>query len=390
MAKVTTALFGDIALLPFQIRQPMRHTLAWVTDLFESQNGTEGAIQLRQTPKESYSVTIPEKADTKQRGFNTQYGALHRRWGMPVWQEQQYIGNVAAGFSTLDCETENYDFRPGSLALLISAVNPADNFQVLEVSTVNDGVLLLSNVTTEISRAYLLPLRVGRITSQASRKANGTDVVTDLTFESDEEYLLTPEAPEQFLDEDIYFTPPIMDGGTINFDVITRVDTVDYDIGPVTTRAPWLHNRVGRPQNVVCSTLEEVIAFKLWLFRRAGKYRRYWEPSFEHDFRVMATGAVNSTLLVGREGMTDWGTSRTHIAIELDDGTWSANTVTFTNVTPITSQINLGTSLGGIDASRLRRISWLGLRRLNADMIEMNWVGSGVMKAGVATIEVAP
>lgn len=386
MPKVTTAQFGDVAILPFQVVPPVRQSFKWVTDVFESQNGTESVLQLRETPRESFSLTMPEKAATKARGFIAQYGAIAGAWALPIWHEQQYVGFVADGNSTLVCDTSSHDFRDASLALLIK---DADTFQILEIDSVGDDILNLSNETVEMQRAYVMPLRVGRIVGSFERQSSGYDVVTDFAFETSETLLLTPDAPTQFLGDDIYFMPPMMDGQRMSFTVSRRIDVSDYEIGPVSTRSPWLNSRVARPHSVVCVTLAETLAFKNWLFRRAGKFRRYWEPSFEHDMRLASVGAINSTILVKRDDFTVW--PRLHVAFELDDGTWLARVISnFEDIDPTTTQVNLAVSLGGVDASRIRRISWLGLKRLDADLVELNWIGNGVMKSSIATVELQP
>lgn len=388
MAKVSTTFYDDIALLPLQPETPLRESLEWKTDLMESYNGTEQALQLRGSPRQKFTFKFTEQAWTKNLGFNVEYGAIQERWGIPLWMEAQYLGTVSAAITALPCTVDVYDFRDSSLALLWQSPT---QWQVIEITTVGAGVLNLDTATNAFTRAWLMPLRVGRTSGQLQRNSNGHNVQLTANFEIEDNLALSSSAPTQYLSQDIYFEPPIMDGDRMLYGIETRTDVVDYELGIVARRTPWQYNRVNRPFNVICEGATEVRAFREWLMRRAGKYRRFWEPSFENDFRKQSTGTVNSTILVGRDGLDDWAPQRSHIAVELDDGSWLARALT--SITPTSStqaQLNLSTSLGGIAASRIRRISWLGLKRLDTDLVEMNWVGGGIMQAAVTVAEIQP
>lgn len=388
MAKVTTTLAGDLALLPLQPKAPVKEVLEWLTDVQTSRNGTEMRLELRVYPRQTFSYTVPEQAWQKNAGFNVQFGALSEDWAVPIWTESQYIGAVSVA-DTLNCVTDVYDFRDTSLALLWQA---PDKWQVIEIVTVGDGVLNLLEDTEVFTGAYLMPLRIGHVVNAIGRRATGHNVETQVIFEIDDNTAFQIELPDQFLDDDLYFTVPLLDGDKLDYDLQTRIDTVDFELGLIARRAPWKYNRVVRAFNVLCETPQEVRNFKGWLMRRAGRYRQFWEPSFENDFQKQSTGTVNSAILVAKDGIFDWDqiADRAHIGIELDNG-WEVRTVTsITNVGAQQVQLNLDTSLGGVNATRIKRISWLGLKRLNSDQCEMNWIGNGVMQATVPVIEIAP
>lgn len=388
MAKVTTITHGDLAFLPLQPAAPIAETLEWLSDVFQSQNGTESVLQLRDAPRQSFSYTIPEQAWQKEAGLNVEYGALSSLWGIPIWTEAQFLGAVAPT-STLAATVDVYDFRDASLCFLWQDEN---TYQVLDIATVGAGVLNLSEPTNAYTGAWLMPMRVGRVTGSISRKNKSDNMMTSVAFRCEDNATIPDaSAPTQYLGDDIYFDNPLDAGSGVDRVVNTRIDLIDYSLGIVSQRAPWLNNRIDYQRNVLCSSPEEVREFKQWLQRRAGKVKRFWEPSFDNDLRKQSTGTVNSTFLVARDNLTDWSAlPRKNVAFELDDGSWLASGVTsITIVSGTQVQLNLGTALA-VPASRIRRVSWLGLKRLNTDRVELSWGPGGIMQANMMVTELNP
>lgn len=389
MPKVTTAHFTNLAFLPLQPAQPVAETLEWLSDLMQSHNGTEEILQLRSAPRQTFSYTIPEQAWQKVVGFNTEYQALTKQWGVPVWTEAQFVGAIANGTTALTVPTNVYSFRSVGLVFIWQ---DDSHFQVLEIDTVSDGSLALHTATNGYTGAYVMPMRVGHVAGPIQRRSNGDNVQTTVNFEIDDGFDVgSGSAPTQFLGDDIYFDLPLFENGSVNYSINSRVDLVDYALGPIARRPVWLHNRVDYQRNVLCATAAEVRAYKQWLVRRAGKFKRFWEPSFENDLRKQSTGTVNTTFLFASDNITDWSAlPRNHVAFELDDGTWLARTVSsITTVSGTQSQLNLDTTLA-VPASRIRRVSWLGLKRLNADRVDLNWIGGGVMQSHTMVTELQP
>lgn len=391
MAKITTVTAGDIAVLPLQPAAPVTETLAWVSDLMQSINGSEEVLQLQSAARQTYQYTFPEISTQKEMGLNVQYAAISKVWGVPLWTEAQYIGAISNGSATVTCEVDVFDFRDASLLFIWQ---DDSHYQVLDIATVGSGILNLhSGQTTNLyTGAWVMPMRVGHIAGQIQRKSNGYNVQTAITFQVDDIIPLdTGDDPTQFLSNDLYLDNPLMGDDGVTFAVNTRIDTIDYGLGPIAYRFPWTNNRIDYSRQVLCSSAAEVRTFKQWLARRAGKSRKFWEPSFENDLRKQSTGNVTTTFLVARDSLTDWtALPRTHVAFELDDGSWLVRTITsITTISGTQVQLNLDSTLA-VPASRIYRVSWLGLKRLDTDRIELQWVGAGVMQSNMQVTEVQP
>lgn len=386
MAKIITSLFGSLAMSPLQVEVPMVETIEFKTDVIISHNGTEQTLKLRSNPRHKLRCSTPEQIKTKPQAFIAQYGALDQQWAAPVWSEAQRLGIVASGVTALACTTDNYDFRASSLALLYESNT---KYQVIEISTVGSGVLNLLAATQAFTNPWLMPIRRAYIEGEVSRKTNGLVATSEVTY-SIEDLITLPEiVPVQFKSDDIYFEPTLTDDGFRSTEIKTRVDIHDEDLGIVNRRYPWTHNRVIRSNQFLLTTPQEMRSFKSWIMRRAGKFRRYWEPSFENDLRIKSTGTLTSTIVIEADGIADWGTIlRPNIALELSSGTWLTRTVTGVTI-GANATLTLDSPLN-IDASLIKRTCFLGLHRLDSDSFEINWIGNNVAKCSIRSIEIQP
>lgn len=391
MAKVTTVTAGDLAFLPLQPNAPVTETLDWVSDLMQSQNGTEDVLQLQAAARQGFQYTFPEQMTQKAMGFNVQYQTLSKLWGIPVWTEATYVGAISNASTTLAVDTTVADYRPASLVFIWQ---DDSHYQVLDIDTLDDTTLnLLSGQTTNAyTGAYVMPMRVGRVVNTIQRKDNNGVSMTQILFRCDDNVALDAgSTPTQFLGDDLYTDNPLMGDDGVTMSVNTRTDLLDYGMGPVAQRTPWLQNRVDYTRSVLCASPTEVRAFKQWLARRTGKVRRFWEPSFVNDLRKQQTGSVTTTFLVARDALIDWeALPRSHVAFELDDGSWLVRTLTsITSISGTQVQLNFATSLA-VSAARIYRVSWLGLKRLDTDHFELQWIGNGVMQCAMQVTEIAP
>lgn len=386
MAKITTSLFGELAFLPYQAEAPVKETLEFLTDLLTSFNGSEQRFSMRTKPRQSFEYTIPLQAWQTAAAFNTEYAAIAKRWAVPIWTEAQFIGDVAAHATEINCNTSLYDLRASSLALLYSS---PDVWQIVEISTTTSTKINVANDLSGITGAWLLPVRLGWIVGSVDKPTNGHNGKSYVTFEIDDNLEITPAAPTQHLSNDIYYDVPLRGEDNVSKFVQRRVDIVDYSLGPVVRRSPWLNSRYGTPYRSLLNGASEVRSYKNFLYRRSGKYRSFWMPSFENNFRLVSTGNINSTIVVESDSLNDWSL-RTNIAIQATDGNWYPRVVSNpVQVVGNRLQLTLSSPLN-VNASNIARISFLGLYRFDADKIELRWIGNGIVETEVSILEITP
>lgn len=386
MPAVPTTLKGTIALLPLPAEAPLRESLEWKTDVMIANSSAEQRLSVRNHPRQAFRMTVPANAGRTRLALNTLYGALRQRWGIPVWTEAQLIGAVSSGATTLAATVDIYDFRASSLALLYQSPT---QFQVLEIDTVGSGVLNLLAETQAFTNAWLMPLRVGRLAEAVDRKTNGYTNSIDLSWDVDDNLGWTPAAPAQFLGNDIYYDAPIIGSDTLSDSIDQRADIADYELGLVASKTPWARPQIARPHRSVLENAAAVRAYRNWLHRRRGKFRAFWLPTFEADLRVLSTGTLGSTIIISNDDYQTWSRRR-HIAVETAAGVWLPRTITDSSFIDATQvQLTLDSTLN-VAATQVARVSYLGLKRLNTDRVELNWRGGGVVESSVTTLELTP
>jgi len=387
----TTYFFAEAEVLPpvFPLwpRAPMSEILEWLTDVIIAEDSTEDRAQMRLTPRQSLDMSFYVPPLYQQALKNLIWSNRARQWLVPFWPHVQHLGEVEAGEWSLTVPTNFVDFRASGLALIWQA---PDAFQIVGVDQVpNATTITLNQPTQGYSDAYVMPLRRGFMPNDPVRRFDGRKVSVQTTFVIEENRQLTVSAPTQYQGNDIYFDVGLLDGDGLDESMTTSFDLLDEALGRVAYSTPWPHNRPRRPHKMLGDGLEEGWAIRRWLHRRAGRLRAFWQPSFEADLIPVSTGALTTTLNVRSDGYLLHAADRTHIAIETPSG-WLAREITAAGpVSDDVVELTLNASLA-IDASVIGRVSWLGLWRMDADRVEINWIGGQVCSATVPVLELQP
>lgn len=367
--------------------EKVRERLEWLTDVMESYNSTEDRLQVRASPRQSFTYDLPVSQTEYARAFNRMLGNKPKQWFVPVWTEAQQLGAVAAGAFSLSADTTLRDIREQSHVLLWESPR---KWQLLGTAGITDTTVAVTSATVAFDNAWLMPVRLGHITGNVNRQTNAHVAVWAVSWDIDDNVTLVDDEPTQFLGDDIHFLEGLLSGDAITDNVIQRVEVTDFDLGTITYRSPWDNARVSRPFRVVLDGPEEVWAHRLWLHRRAGRYRRFWSPSLDADLRLRSTGTIVSAIVVDTDDYDAYATARTHIALQTSDGTWYARTIT--DVLALDSertQLTLDSAIN-VAATDVLRVSYLGLKRLETDKVDFNWLGGGACEINVRLLEIAP
>ena len=385
MPKITTTLFGDLALITNVAQVPIVETLSFLTDSIEHEDGTEQFIQLRSKARQEFQYDLIVNASNDADAFNTIWGAIRQKWAIPVWAEAQSVGNIADGLSFINCNTSLYDLRDASLAMLFDGCR---NFQILEITTVTGSGINLSTVTEHFSNAMLIPVRVGLVKGNVSKPTNGFNGKVSINYAVEDTKVFTPSAPAQYLSNDIYLDTPIPDGEFTEPSIYKRQDIIDFELGKFEQRSTWLISKVSKNFRSVMFSREEITAFKSFFNRRIGKFRPFWMPSFENNIRILNTGNVVSLLLCNIDSYIPYTTGRIHVAIQAD-GLWYIRVLS--SPTPLdstTMQLTLSSALN-IPAKSISRVCYLGLYRLNTDTAEINYSSPKMAECSLNIVEIA-
>lgn len=388
MSKITTTLYGDLALLPLEASIVSREVLEWKTDLFISNDGTESREKLRANARRKIFYRFFENFINKIPSLITEYGAYDQLWAVPLWMERQYIGSTSLGSTILPCVTDIYDFRDSSLALLYESIN---KWQVIEIDTVGATQLNLTSLLELFSSAYLFPIRVGTIKDNIVRSSSGWDTKSELGFDLIDVLDPTESVPGQYLSNDYYTDELFKSGSRYNSNIKNNTQIIDFGLGQIDKVFPWTNNRITKPFYNMFETQQNIFDFRRRLTRHSGRYRLYWEPTFEVDLINQSVGLVEDILLISSDGFLDWTKQREHLAIFDTSGTWFLREIISTNqVSASIVSLTLDSNLN-IQSNTIDTISFLGLQRYATDHIELKWnKGASVMETTVSIIEVSP
>ncbi len=374
------------AFLPLQPEAPVNEELAWFTDVIVSKDGSEERLQISQYPRQKLTYNYPAIARKKADALNIVWGALPDRWLVPIWPQAKRYGAISAGLTTL--ANVNLDSELRAPGLMLIWQNDSQ-WQIVGFDSFSGDDALLNTLTQAFTNAWIMPLRFGFIDENATRKFFGYDAAFDLTFRILDNKQLTPAAPTQYLGNDIYTEPTLMQGSSLSDDIISNLDVFDPGVGPVAFYSNWLYSKTAKTYRVVCEGLAETWELREFLHRRAGRLRPFWQPTFENDLVLQNTGTIANTLLIQKDNFLRYATARENIAVEAA-GVWYPRAITLiTEVDADTVQLTLSGALN-VAASSVSRVSWLGLRRLNADRVEIRYIGGGVAEVSFRTLEISP
>lgn len=377
---LTPANYGEVVLLTSPALVGATESIGFKTDVFESKNGTETRIPLkdkaRQTLTFSSIVVLAEIA----KHFNTQWGGIRKNWAVPLFQESQFVGDVSADF--VMCRTDIYSFYEGSLALLKN-----DTEQILiEIETVEADRLLLTN-SVNITNAKLYPVRLCFVNGDISRQISGVHAQSSIEFIVIDEPEILETEPIQFLGHDLYFFCLTYSGSEMNATLSQQQNIIDNEVGVIFQNSDWDFARYSKQYRAIIKGADELYAYRQFLFRRRGKYRPFWLPTYESNMRCKSTGLISSVMLIEADQYKQLADNRKHIAIK-SNSTWTAHTITAsTLVSASTVQITLSPALNK-DAQSIQRISYLGLHRLDADSVDLYYQGAGIVEASVPILEI--
>ncbi|AFN39643.1 tail assembly protein [Pseudomonas phage MP1412] len=385
-----TVLGSRIVALPYIFEAPAKEVLEWKTDVLTTNDGSEQRVRLRKKPRQSFNVTYPIPYREMARAENLVYGWLTRRWAVALWSEAQQVGTLLAGTTVINIDTTASDYRDGALIMIWESNRKS---ATADVGIVSAGTLTLNRPLAEtFNNPWIVPVRLGRIVGNVSRATSGYNGSLEMTYEfSDNIDLDPPAAPTQFLGYDVYFDEALKNGEALTDSLQARVDVVDYGTAAgASFYSPWTYTRIGRPYKFLLQGLQDIWNFRKFLHRRAGRLRPFWVPTFENNMRVAQTGELTQSIEVYADDYREFAPERTHIGILLDDGTWLLRTINAATASGTdTAVIGLDAPIN-INASRIRQISFLGLKRLDADRVELQWNSNRVLECTVRMMEIQP
>lgn len=367
--KVTSTKYGQLAIISYPAEGQFTLPLEWYTDVIQAYDSTESRFSLRTKPRIELSYTISTSPSKFQETWNTIYANLRGNWAVPIWCSTQVVSNILSTDTVIQCNTLHYQFND-EMALLWADESNWAFINITSQSKAVTGSINCSQIGKSFTSAYLIPVIKGRIKGDVSDKTSGFESVFTIPYVLDNDLGITDTAPAQYLGYDIYTTlATVKDSTMVKFNQSQHIS--DSIIGIQEFYTNWIKPQLHRNILAIIKSPLEMYNWLLFLYRRQGKYRPFWLPTFENNLIVKSTGTITSAIQVQADSFITDNVLRNYIAIETDTG-WTP--VAISNPTVIDSttiQLNL-TPIVSIPAANIKRISYLGLCRLDDDMAYIN------------------
>lgn len=392
MTQIVTTNFGTLEILPFQPSLPLVETLEHLTDVMLAVDGSEVRVPLRNLPRAKYDYKFPVKLLETPAIYNMFYSKLRGKFAIPIWS--QAVGTLDAitigGSSVvLNTEVEYFDYYSGGMAFIYLSNDNWEFVEIASIDTATNTLTTLNPMTKNWSSgAYVMPLRVGYVEDKVSRVTNGFSSIYNLSFEVIDNTVVAPIVPTQYKTFDVYTTEGLRPGGALNRDIISLVDLVDQDLGPVFKRTQWANSRYSYNHRIVLDNPSDIKNLKARFQRHMGKSREFWQPTFDVNLRIKA---ISGTMIdISSDDFIKYK-KHEHIAIKkLDTGEWVFNKIVATSqLDPDTVRLTVDTTTT-TPLSNIYYASYLGKCRLDSDTLQINHLGNGTIEAVFRIIEISP
>ena len=372
---------------------PVRETMAWLTEIQESADGSEDREPKRGAPRRSWGFDVVEGRFERRFIENAVFDWAGRIWALPVLTDLELLAAaLPAGSSTIPADTAGLDFVDGGVALLWSAVN---RFELVEIEAVAADALALARPTLQDWPAgtRLYPCRSARLAQAPQwRRKNDRVITAQVEFDAAEPCDFPAVAPAATYKDIPVLEWRLDEGDDPTASTPRALNVIDNDVGlldvtdlsglarGLQSHAFVLHGRAERAQHR---------SLMYWL---EGRAQSLWVPTWADDIGLRDTLAAGATtMFVDAAGITTalrGQPGRRHIRIELYSGAVYYREVLASAALDAERETLLVDAPFDVDLApgQIRVISWMALQRQASDRVEIAHVNDshGLARSGTS------
>lgn len=379
--------------LPYIFGAPATEILRFNTDIMKSIDGTEQRTRLKTAPINIFKVRLPIPNGEMTRAFNLIYGWRVNNWALPIWTEARIGDSVNAGDTVLAVATLGLNIKVGGF---ICVWQNARLFQVITIVSFSSQIVTIASpITSAMTTPYYMPAVSSVMISDPKRKHNGNNGYIDAEFRLiDNEVIDAQSGDGGFVDTgdgiEANAINPLSPGKDITETIRNQFDIIDYKTGGIATFSNWKHSKVAKKIKYILETQNEIIRFRRFIYRRAGRQVPFYMPSGSNDFDLIRTSDITDSFIVSAGGgYANYAASRTIIAFSVGDEDYVyARIIGVIANGDGTETISLDRSVFISLDRRLDFISYVGLYRLDSDEISFKWHPSGVVEVVLSVLEI--
>lgn len=360
--------------------KPYVEKLSWMTDIITAYDGTEQRISLSDYPDSEISFSVENHSRIIHMMDALLWGWQHRIYSLPLWHRATKLTQPAYNAnSVVYMDTSNCGFQVEGIALLWRSDTDYEAQEILEIHA--DRLVFKRDLQASWGTGSIcMATRPARLPADVASNWQHPNLATfSLRFILD-----TPEpepAQEQgsfYRSYYIFLTPhnwtsPVQEQNT------RLLDVFETDLGAKYTLQRQATPIITRNHTLFLNSKAKIAAFRRWLYARRGSATPFWLATGKADFRVMArieAGDDEITVQdVGYHALYQERMQRQDIRIETRVGVFHRRIVaSAAGPTAGTEIIRVDTAFNQrIEANQVIMVAFLGLNRLEADTVELEW-----------------
>lgn len=373
----TIRVFGSRSIaIPYLFQPGTVENLDWKTQVLTSDNGSEKRIRLRNSPRQSFNISLNTPNGSHITLDNILYAWRGNIFALPVSTEtRKSLSATATNSSVINVNTDYANFRVGGIAIVYYS---SILFEIFQIESFTQNQMIADRDFSKVIPvgSLVMPAISAKLNGPPKRILNGYSAALQAEFTSiSNNTLETVASNVQYKGVDVLTDEVYLQGDLATDSYERDVVNLDYQTGLQEVFNPWENTKINRSITVWMDSLEEVWDFKLWLHRRAGKLIPFYTPTFENDFDIVNTGVIGATFNVIDEGQLTLTGNRLSIAVSTKQG-WQFADI----VPPITQNgnylsITLNSAIN-LDRTQINYMSYFDRKRLSADNIDITWHGN--------------
>ena len=376
--------YGQALLLGYCPALSSREGLEFLTEVHESCDGSEQRYQLRDFPRQTLAYTFDASDKAFGDIFHAMYSNLRGLFALTMPLHAVSIPDTNGDF--IEIETTNLMGLKSGYALISNEFVEIVGIgrYVLdenEEPQYVDGIRL--NKEINVANAKITPIKICIIEGDANITTGGSYSSTTANFRviADDITEYTATEPQQYKGDDIYYMPIWTDSGKLETTLTQHQNIIDGSIGGFQSYTHHKKPRYLKPFKIKFKSKLEYIAAKDFLYRRSGRLKQFWLPLYENHINVLNTGYITNTIQTDTNLFLE--SDKKHIAIKRKNGNWSAHEITSKTINSMTISPPINTNLSDIAV-----LCYLGLHRLDSDLIEFEFLGNDVGMTTIPIVEI--
>lgn len=383
----------DLAPLVGRWTWPMTERLRFLTEILAGHDRTEQRIAHRCTaagsavPGQSFSTRIAVFGDEAAARIEAVLdGWLKKTWPIPLWpMAQRHTAALPADSAAIAVDTRWCDYRADGLAMIWQS---EEAYEVVVVDSVADSALTLKDGTLAAYSGpkWILPCRIGWVTSVANVERYGGGLIVNLTWEIDGADLAAVTgyvAAMEYGGMTVLADPALGFQDSFNFSHDADFAVLGGDTGPFEIVSNSTVNETAQDHGWVCRTLEAAWKLRQFVHAMRGRQSAFLVPTFRRDLVLTRAAAPSDTILyVANRGLTanrSADSLRTYLAFRPAVGSIVVRPVTgIAELSASEETITLYSS-AGVAAAAGDNLCWVDKCRLASDEVTFEWLGRGRM-----------